>query len=88
MKVDFNRARERAIDSYSDLVRKLNEGLSEDGGYVTVNAPQLQGPLERLRDALVTIGCTFEEGNPDFKCILDDSHRPVLVFGEKEDGSL
>ena len=81
MKVNFNNMRKKAIQAYNDLVKKLNGSLVEDTDYIRVIVPvqDIQRTLDNLRDALVTIGCTYEENDPDFQCVINDNDE-ILEF--------
>jgi hypothetical protein len=74
MKVNFNNARLQAIYAYNRLCKVLNTniGKSNGEGMVVVAADEIQEHMDDLHNTLVTIGCTYDEGNEGFKCVLTD----------------
>jgi len=68
MDVDFNNLRKRMILDYNTLVNGLNTASVviplHKFGYIKKH-------LEDLKTDLITLGCCYEEGNQDCKCILD-----------------
>ena len=77
MNVNFNNVRKNALDAYKGLIETLNLSLCTDVDYTRVIVPvqDIQRNLDKLRDALVTIGCTYEKDDPDFKCIIGDDEE-------------
>jgi hypothetical protein len=61
MNVDFNNLRKKIIKDYNALV----DGLTIAGDIKT--------HLDDLRTDIITLGCLYEEGNNECKCILDGS---------------
>lgn len=78
MKIDFNNVRRVAIGAHDDLVKMLNDAIKPDGT-IEINKEVIRRPLEQLRNTLVAIACTYQEDEPDFKCVLDDD-KLVAVF--------
>jgi len=78
VQVNFNNARLQAIYAYNRVCKVLNAniikyiGKSNDDGIVTVAAGEIQEHMDDLRNMLATIGCVYEEGNENFKCVLTD----------------
>jgi hypothetical protein len=74
MKVNFNNARLQAIYAYNRLCQVLNENIGKSNGehMVVVSTYDIQEHLDDLHNTLATIGCTYDEGNEDFKCVLTD----------------
>jgi len=91
MKIDFNNVRKKALDSYNKLVKKLNCSICTDIDYARVIVPirDIQRDLDNLRDALIGIGCTYNEKDgaldPDFLCVLNDNDDLLTFNPEEED---
>jgi len=84
MNVDFNNVRKSAIGNFNHLVDVLNAGIC-NGRYVNVSTERIKQPLDNLRSSLVGIACTYNEGDPEFVCVLgEDDH--VNEFDPKQEG--
>lgn len=90
MKINFNSVRIKALDSYTKLVKKLNASICTDVDYARVIIPvrDLQRDLDNLRDALVGIGCTYNEKDgaidPDFISVIKDNEE-IIAFNPEEE---
>jgi hypothetical protein len=75
MDVDFNYLRKKLIGVYNDLVKELhtiNEIIPEK------KTNYLKQYLDDLRTNLIILGCIFEEGKEDCKCILTESTEVII----------
>jgi hypothetical protein len=87
MKVDFNNARLQAIFAYNRLCKILNNniGKSNGDGMVVVDADEIQEHMDDLHNTLATIGCSYEDDNDDFKCVLTDDISMLTFNPELEE---
>ena len=82
MKVDFNNIRRRALAAHNKLVELLNEHIiSSDEVLVSVDS--LRRPMESLRQYLVAIALSYDEGNPDMQDVLGDEIVPEFAPEEE-----
>jgi len=77
VKVDFNNVRRKALAAYKDICGKLNDHNFNDT--VEIPTDDLRRPMDNLRDCLVTICLTYDEGNADFLDVLGDEEVPCFA---------
>ena len=83
MNVDFNNVRKAALSNFNHLVDVLNAGIC-NGRYINVSTESITPSLDNLRSCLVGIACTYNEGDPEFVCVLgEDDH--VKEFNPERD---
>jgi hypothetical protein len=70
MKIDFNNVRRQACISFSRLVNKLNSSIEE--GQIIIDADDIEPYLDSLRNFLIIIAASYDEGNGDFVSVLDE----------------
>ena len=89
MKVNFNNVRRQALLSFNEICKTLNNniGKSNGEGMCVVAVEELKSHFDDLRNTLITICCTFQEDDEDFKCIVDDDTVIEEFNPEKEDGA-
>lgn len=71
MRIDFNNARKQAIWAYNRLTTKMNHNI-RGTGEVEVMATVIQEDMDFLRNTLISIACSYDDGNPDFRDLSDD----------------
>ena len=81
MKIDFNNVRLQALHEYNDLVLKLNKATTCSNGekIVEISARHIQKDLQQLRQDLIAIASSYQEGDEDCKCVLEDD-MTILEF--------
>jgi hypothetical protein len=87
MKVNFNNVRLQAIFAYNRLVKKLNAETARSvaGDIVKVYPEDIRPHLDDLHNTLATIGCTYEDGNDEFKCILTDDIKLENFYPDEDE---
>jgi hypothetical protein len=87
MQVNFNNARLQAIYAYNRVCKVLNAniGKSNGEGMLVVAADEVQEHMDDLCSMLAIIGCVYEDGNEDFKCVLTDDISMENFNPEDED---
>jgi len=72
MEIDLNNARITLCNEYNSLVYVIQAII--DSGDVEIEEYYVKNLKERLRSLRMTIAgiaCSYDEGNPDFKDIID-----------------
>lgn len=65
MKVDFNNLRLQACKNMNALIKLLNE-RNDDGIIQEIELYEIEDIIDNLRDNIVHIACTYDEGNDNF----------------------
>lgn len=89
MKVNFNNLRKKACYAYDSLARKLNESIDKDSDSyedIQISSEDIQEEMDELRYLIMSIAMVYEEGNEDFKDILEDVEDITWFNQEDEDG--
>jgi len=66
MTVSMDGLRKIAIKSYNELIYQLKSGLNEDRNYI-VYKDDIEECLDDLRNVLVTLACSYQEGEDGWK---------------------
>ena len=99
MKVNFNNLRAQAAYALDRLTKTLNESVEEetiyhhrnDSSWITgdmiLDAEDIQKDMDDLRSLILTINSVFEEGNEEFKSMLDhiESTGGLAHFNHQEE---
>lgn len=81
MKVDFNNLRIKTCKSYNDIVDTLNKAMvnnHKEGDEIFIYEDDISKKLDRLRNCLVGLICTFEEGNDEFRDVSEEVELKVF----------
>ena len=84
MEVNFNNLRLMAIKSYSGLAKSLNNSTDKNEN-ISTTVYDIEEYMDDLRNMLVTIACTYEPGDENFKD-LSDEIGVVTVFNDDDKG--
>ena len=85
-----NRARLELAKDFNDLVKYIEENTETYTSYmgnehtrINIDKDELGQKFDNLRHWIVTLACTYEEGNPDFRNLADEI--PVVKSLYQED---
>jgi len=67
MEVSMDGLRLQLLSNYNALTRKLNKGLSEDKTTTTVEAYDIEGNMEVIRQCIVTLAYMYDNNEGGFK---------------------
>lgn len=86
MKIDFNNVRKQALEYYNKLTGELNRGICTDIDYARVIVPvrDLQRVMDNLRLALISIGLSYIENDPDCEQVIKNDDE-ILTFNPDEE---
>lgn len=87
MKVNFNNLRRQTLYTYERLVKKLNDGIDENGT-VSVEAEEIKEDMDSLRSLLGSIACTYDEENEEFKDIYEEVYpepKTMTLFNDTDE---
>ena len=84
MQIDFNHLRQKAGNSYNDLVRFLHTNNKD--GTIGFEDTEIEEILFDLRSSIGAILSTYEPGDEDFKDLHNDPW--LIIFGTFEDSLL
>jgi predicted polyphosphate/ATP-dependent NAD kinase len=86
MKIDFNNVRQQALEYYNKLAKELNESICTDVDCARVIVPvrDLQRVMDSLRLALISIGLSYIENDPDCKQVIKNDDE-ILNFNPDEE---
>jgi len=73
LNIDFNNVRKQAMHRHNELIKFLAINTSKYDGLITISSDSVRDIIGSLGDNLVGICATYEDGNDDFKCVLDDN---------------
>ncbi len=82
MNIDFNNVRKKACRAYNSLAIVLNDTMED--GVMTVYDSDIKDIMDELRNCLVSIACTYSEGNDGFKDVSDEVGE-FVVFNDEDD---
>ena len=65
--------RKRLIEDYNLLVKRLKEGIDEDGD-ILIHLDSIKRQLGGIRDALVVLAFSHDPNNEEFNCMDANTH--------------
>lgn len=81
MDVDFNNLREKLLSNYNALIDILNDSVEDREIRIPTN--EIQNVLKDIRNELITLGCLYESGNSDCRCIINKDTKVSIFEPEK-----
>ena len=88
MEVNFNNLRRKAFLHMGNLINTLNANIVNDdfgNKSVKVDVEDIEDTIADLSMEIASIGCVFEENNPNFKCIVEQNEALPFFNQEEED---
>jgi hypothetical protein len=73
MEVSMDGLRKRLIEDYNLLVKRLKEGIDEDGD-ILIHLDSIKRQLGGIRDALVVLAFSHDPNNEEFNCMDANTH--------------
>jgi len=85
MQVDMNNLRKQAIYAYNRLCNTMKENLHSDvfGDIVNIDIHEISQDMDDLRMCLVTLACCYNEGDEDFKEVIDEVGDIAVLIGDE-----
>jgi hypothetical protein len=76
MNVSMDGLRKRLISDYNSLTRKLNSNIKDSpwDPTITITPNDIEREMEGIRNAIVTLAFTYQEGEGGFKELDEDTH--------------
>jgi len=69
--VNINNLRKQAIYTYNRLCKTLNDNRDSDDS-IRIDCEDISQDMNDLRMCLVTLACTYNEGDENFKEVIDE----------------
>jgi hypothetical protein len=73
MKLSMNGLRKHLIANYNSLIKKLNTSIDEDD-FIQIDPSYITRELDAIRNAIVTLAFTSQEGNDDWQEMDEDTY--------------
>ena len=73
MKLSMNELRKHLIANYNSLIKKLNTSIDEDD-FIQIDPSYITRELDAIRNAIVTLAFTSQEGNDDWQEMDEDTY--------------
>jgi hypothetical protein len=85
MDVSMNGLRNQLLRNYNSLVTKLNSNIKDKSWdpHVIVEVDSIQRELDTIRDCIVTLAFTYQEGEGGWKEM--DENTEFAIFNPEED---
>lgn len=85
MDVSMNGLRNQLLKNYNSLVTKLNSNIKDKSWdpHVIVEVDSIQRELDTIRDCIVTLAFTYQEGEGGWKEM--DENTEFAIFNPEED---
>lgn len=85
MEVSMNGLRNQLLSNYNSLVSVLNSSIKDESWdpHVIVDVDRIQRQLDTIRDCIVTLAFTYQEGEGGWESMPDDTK--FLTFNPEED---
>lgn len=85
MKVSMDGLRNQLLANYNSLVKVLNSSIKDKSWdpHVIVDVDGIQKQLNTIRDCIVTLSFTYQEGEGGWESMPDDTK--FLTFNPEED---
>jgi len=85
MEVSMNGLRNQLLRNYNSLVTKLNSNIKDKSWdpHIIVEVDSIQRELDTIRDCIVTLAFTYQEGEGGWKEM--DENTEFAIFNPEED---
>ena len=85
MNVDMNNLRKQAIYSYARLCKTLNAHKGKMLNVsIIVDIDDIQADMDDLRQCLVALACCYNEGDDDFREVIDEVGEIAFLENEED----
>jgi hypothetical protein len=87
MDVSMDGLRRQLLRNYNSLAKKLNNNIKDKSWdpHVTIDVDSIQKEMDVLRDCIVTLAFTYQEGEGGWKEMDENTHFELFNPEEDED---
>ena len=85
MEVSMDGLRRQLLMNYNSLAKKLNNNIKDKfwDSHVTIDVDSIQKEMDGLRDCIVTLAFTYQDGEGGWKEMDENTH--FELFNPEED---
>jgi hypothetical protein len=87
MEVSMDGLRNQLLRNYNSLAGKLNKNIKDKSWepHITIDVDSIQKEMDVLRDCIVTLAFTYQEGEGGWKEMDENTHFELFNPEEDED---
>ena len=87
MEVSMDGLRNQLLRNYNSLAGKLNNNIKDKSWepHITIDVDSIQKEMDVLRDCIVTLAFTYQEGEGGWKEMDENTHFELFNPEEDED---
>jgi hypothetical protein len=87
MEVSMDGLRNQLLRNYNSLTGKLNKNIKDKSWepHITIDVDSIQKEMDVLRDCIVTLAFTYQEGEGGWKEMDENTHFELFNPEEDED---
>jgi hypothetical protein len=87
MEVSMDGLRKQLLRNYNSLAEKLNKNIKDKSwdSHVSIDVDSIQKEMDGLRDCIVTLAFTYQDGEGGWKEMDENTHFELFNLDEDED---